>query len=523
MPASPASPQSPRGATVLHGSRLDWTLALTAVAIGVFIYLLGDRTNWSGGLGFDGLFYGELAKNFPSAVFGHGQVVPPGFGPYTGPHLTGVDSYYIYRIVPSGLVWAGLKVLTLSPSNGHVIGLFAGLNALMFGLATWCWCRSAALLDLGDREKLLGATALLINFSILRTGAYLPVLTDQVALAIGAISFYLWLRGSLFALAACTFIGCFTWPLHALIGGLLLLLAPPRQVRGLFAERDDRPARWAPPRFGATLGALAGISAIVALTLLQLEGRVSIEGTKQLPLFPLSAAITGVFVFAVISHFLPSSVARLWSVVRSIQPRRLALAVGVVGVARIAGALLAQRSGYPMGEILKEEFWWTTLDPGIFVVILISYLGPLMLAIVADLPRVARDSWRLGPGMSAIVAIGLLGALTTQPREIIDVLPFLLLPGVLAVRRFFGLSNPVLVGFFLSSLAFSRIWLHIGPLSTDFAQLQRFPAQAYYMALGPWTPPLMYAVQLGAVALTALAATAVLARRRRSPQLERPR
>jgi hypothetical protein len=498
---------------MLHGRRLDWTLALGGVAIGLLIYLLGDRTNWSGGLGFDGYFYGELAKNFPSAVFGHGQVVPPGFGPYTGPRLTGVDSYYIYRIVPSGLVWLGLKVTTLTPTNGHVIGLFAALNTAMYGLATWCWCRSAALLGLGDREKVLGATALLINFAVLRTGAYLPVLTDQVALGIGALSLYLWLRGSLWGLAACVLVGCFTWPLHFLVGGLLLLFPCPPGIRGAFAEGGDIEAGWRPPRFGAAVGAGVGIVAVIALTLLQLEGRVSLEGTEQLPLFPISAAVTGLFVFAVFAYFMPSTLKRLWEVIRSIEPQRLAVALGVVVIARIAGALLSSRGGYDTNEILKEEFWWTALDPGLFIVVLIGYFGPLTLALLADLPRAGANSWRLGPGMAAVVAVGLLGALTTQPREVADVFPFLLIPGVLAVRRIFGLSSAVLVCFFLVSLAFSRIWLYIGPMSTDFTQLQHFPAQNYYMALGPWTPPLMYAVQLAAVLLAAALGALWLQRR----------
>jgi hypothetical protein len=519
MIAGQASPQARRGAAFFQESRLDWSLALGAVAIGVLIYLMGDRTNWSGGLGFDGLFYGELAKNFPSAVFGHGQVVPPGFGPYTGPHVSGLDSYYVYRFVPSALVWLGLKTLMLSPTNGHVIGLFAGLNSLMFGLATWCWCRSAALLGLGDREKLLGAIALLVNFAVLRTGAYLPVLTDQVALGLGALSLYLWLRGATAALVVCTLLACFTWPLHFVVGGLLLLFPPPPRVRGSFAREEDAPsgASWMPAPFGLAAGAVAGIVAIVGVTLLQLEGRQSIEGTPQLPVFPLSAAITGLYVFAVFAFFLPGSGRRLWELVRSIQPRRLALAIGVIAVARIAGSLLSRRAGYPTLPILEEEFWWTTLDPGLFMVVLIGYFGPLMLALLADLPRAAANSWRLGPGMAVVVAVGLLGTLTTQPREIADVLPFLLLPGVLAVRRFIGLSSTTLLAFLAVSLVFSRIWLYIGPMSTDFAQLQHFPAQAYYMALGPWTPPSTYALQLGAVVLTAVAAALWLwARRGRS-------
>jgi MYXO-CTERM domain-containing protein len=488
-------------------------LTAAAVAIGILIYLIADRTNWSGGLGFDGYFYGELAKNFPSAVFNHGHVVAPGFGPSGGPELNGVDSYYIYRIVPSGIVWLGLKVLMLSPTDGHVVGLFSGLNTLMFGLATWCWCRSAALLGLGDREKLLGATALLINFGVLRTGSWLPVLTDQSALGLGALSFYLWLRGQTIALAVVTFLTCFTWPLQFLVGGILLLLPP--NLHDFGEEAKPRSVRRHLTPLRLALGGVAGLATIVALVVLQVGGRVSIEGTEQLPVFPLSVAITGAFVFAVIGCFAPEKLAVLWRIVKSIQLPRLALAVGVIVVARVIGGLLATRAGYNGSEILKEEFWWTTLDPGIFIVILVSYLGPLMLALLGDLPRAAANCWRLGPGMAAVVVVGLLGALTVQPREIVDVVPFMILPGVLAVRRLFGLSNLVLAAFLVISLAFSRIWLHIGALSTDFAQLQNFPAQKYYMALGPWTPPSTYAMQLGGALATLAVAGFFLLRRRR--------
>jgi len=516
-----------RRAVSFSGPQLDWWLALAALAIGVLIYLTGDRTNWSGGFGFDGRLYGELAKNFPSAVFGHGTVTPPGFEPYTGPHLTGLDSYYVFRIVPSGLVWLGLKVTTLTPTYGHVIGLFAALNAFMFALATWCWCRSAALLGLGDREKVLGATALLINFAVMRVGGYTPVLTDQVALGLGALSLYLWLRGWTPALAVTVFFLCFTWPLSFLSGALLLLLPAPRGID--FSERSEGSRPWGRSwlgmsRFSAAVGAVAGVAALVAVIVMNHGGsRVSSEGNAQLhQLFPLSAAITGVFVFAVVGFFLPRDPRDLLAMVRSLRPARIALAVGVVAAARIIGKVLTHRAGYDSAQIVEEEFWWTTLDPGVFIVILVGYFGPLLLALLFDLPRAARDAWRLGPGMAAIVALGVLGALSTQAREIANIYPFLLLPGVLAFRRFFGVGNLALGAFFLVALAFSRIWLYIGPIETSLPALLHFPAQTYYMAQGPWTTPATYAMQLGGIALTVFVGAAALGYRRRSRPAGRP-
>ncbi len=499
-----------RGGALLDGARLDWSLALGAVAIGVLLYLIGDRTNWSGGFGFDGRFYGELAKNFPSAVFGHGSVIPPGLGHYDGPHLSGVDSYYAYRLVPSGLVWLGLQVTGLSATNGHVVGLFAALDALMFGLATFCWCRCAGLLNLGPRAKLLGAIALIVNFAVLRTGAYYPVSTDQVALGLGALSFYLWLRGDVVPLAICVFAACFTWPLHLVIGPLLLLFPPPAGARSTFAAEavaaGEAPARWRAPSFNLAAGVIVATVMVVALTAIQLSGYTSLEGTEQLPVFPLSVAVTGLFVFAVVALMLPrGGVGELIGIVRSIKPGRLLLAVGVLAAVLICAALIARRPGFSATMLSKDAIWSSTLDPGLFLVLLIGYWGPLMIAVIADLPRVAADSWRLGPAMAAAVAVALLGALMTQPREISDAFPFLLLPGVLAFRRLWGLSDAAIVAFVAISLLMSRIWLPIGHLSTDLTKLQQFPAQAYYMAAGPWTPLSSYAIQLAALVAIAIA------------------
>ena len=486
-----------------RGANLDWSLALAAVAIGVLTYVIGDRTNWSGGFGFDGRFYGELARNFPSAVFGHGAVIPPGLGPYDGPHLTGLDSYYAFRIVPSGIVWLVLKVLGISATKAHVVGAFAALNAAMYGLATFCWCRSAGLLGLGDRAKLIGAIALIVNFAVLKSGSYYPVLTDQVALGLGALSLYLWLRGATLWLALCVVVASFAWPLELAIGALLLLFPAPRDPgAALEASRPQARLSWRPPPFGLAVGAIVGLAAVSALVVFELQGYRQVEGTDRLPLFPLSAAVTGLYVFAVVAFLLPRGGAReLLGALRSIQVRRLALAFGVIAVVLVAGSLLTRRSGFVTQQFAKDAFWSSTLDPGLFLVVLIGWFGPLLLFLYADLPRVAADAWRLGPAMVGILGIALLGALQTQPRIISNTLPFLVLAGVLAGRRLYPFSARNLLVFLALSVVLSRVWLHIGHFGDRILQ---FPGQRYFMATGTWTTPAMYALQLGAVAIVAV-------------------
>ncbi len=507
-----------RRAALFSGTRLDWWLVLGTIAIWVFAYLLDDRTDWSGGFGYDGRFYGELAKNFGSAVFGDGAVVPPGLVPYDGPAMSGVDSYYAFRILPSGLVWAGLNLLGLSPTTGNVIRGFAALDLTMFALATFCWCRSAGLLGLGDRAKILGAVALIVNFAVIKTGTYYPVLTDHVGLGLGALCMYLWLRGATPGLALAALAGCFAWPPFLVIGPLLLVFPASRDARERLAEPEpageQRESR-RPAAFGVVVGGVVALVAVVTLTAIQLSGYTAVNGTEQLPLFPLSVAITGLYIFVVFAYLLPRGGLReTGAILRGIPLARLATAVALVAVVLVAAELLARRPGFSSVELFKDAFWSTTLDPGLFLVALLCYWGPILFFVFADMPRVARDAWRLGPGMVAMLGAGLLAALLTQPREVVAMYPFLVLAGVLAARRIYPLTGFGIGVFALISLVLSRIWFHIGEVGIDTSELQEFPAQRYFMATGTWTSSEMYAVQLGAVALIGLMLWLVARRRR---------
>lgn len=486
------------------------SLTVTAVVIGIVGYLAGDRTNWTAGYGYDGRFYGELATNWASAVFGHGRIIPPGIGAYTGPRLVGVDSYYAFRIVPSGIVWLVSRALDLSPTHAHVVLVFAMLDAAMIGLVIFSWVRSADLLSLSEREKLLGATALIVSFAVLRTGTYYPVLTDDTGLGLGALAMLLWLRGSTVALVLCTIAGGFSWPPQLLLGLLLLAFPPPADVRAQLAADADAAAtparlRWRPARFGSALGAFAAISSVAVLIYLQVSGYRSASGTHQVPLFPLSVALVGVYVFGVIAFLIPAGGAReLLAVVRKATPWRVVLAIAVIAGIWIGGGLIARRPGYNSIALVKDSVWSTTLDPGLFAVVLVAYYGPLLLVVLADLPRVARDAWRFGPAMVGILGVGLLGALLDEPRKVVDTFPYLVLLGVLATRRIYVLSWRILLGFLGLAFFLARPWLPIGNISTNLTKLSQFPAQLYYMSSGIGTSPESYWLQLAAVTLVAL-------------------
>ena len=389
----------------------------------------------------------------------------------------------------------------------------------MIGLVIFSWVRSADILSLGEREKLLGAMALIVSFAVLRTGTYYPVLTDDTGLGLGALAMLLWLRGSTVALVLCTIAGGFSWPPQLLVGLLLLVFPPPADVRERLARDAAAPAplSWRPAPLGSALGAFAAISSIAVLTYLQLSGFRSTSGTHQVPLLPLSVALVGVYVFGVIAFLIPAGGAReLLAVVRKATPWRVVLAITVIAGIWIGATLIARRPGYNSTALAKDSVWSTTLDPGLFAVVLVGYYGPLILVVLADLPRVARDAWRFGPAMVGILAIGLLGALLDEPRKVVNTFPYLVLLGVLATRRIYGMSWRTLLGFLGLAVFFARPWLPIGNISTDLTKLSQFPAQLYYMSSGIGTSPESYWLQLVAVTLVALVLWRMAQARRRA-------
>ena len=510
--SSPASRtfrgSSHRGSGARSLAGLNAGLVGLAVAIGVVGYLVGDRTNWTDGFGFDGRFYGNLAQHFFSSLFGHAGVLPPGIGAYSGPKLVGVDSYYALRVVPSGVVWAVDKALAIAPTRSHVVAVFSILDGVMYGVVVLSWCLSADLLRLSTRAKLVGVIALVVNFAVLRTGTYWPVLTDEFAYAEGALSLYLWLRGYTAALVLCTLVAAFTWPLQIPVGLLLILFPYPARALGRApGQPDDARPQVKPAALAAAL-----VGAILLIE--KLTGYASPQGTPGVAwTFPLGLIVASGFVFVVFAYLLPRGGSRgAVSAIRKISPGRAIMAAVVLVVVFAGRAALSHRAGYNDLSLSEGGLWSSALYPGNFLVVFVCYFGPLLVVLALDWPRVGADARRFGPGFALVVIVGLLSALLTDPRKLIDVYPELVLLGVLAAERRFRLTSAELTGFAVLSLILARVWLRIGPLSTDASKINAFPDQRYFMSSGLYTTPLTYLLQLAAV----IAMVALLAWRART-------
>jgi hypothetical protein len=500
---------------LIRAGRVNIALALATLVVGLGLVLVDDNTSWSRGYGYDGRLYGDLAEHFPGAVFGDDGVIPPGYGRYTGERPQGIDAYYVRRILPSAVVFYSLSALSIDKTHGNVIAAFEVWTALLVALVAFLWCLCADRLGLDRQAKLFGLIALLVNFAILKGAFYYPVLTDTFAFALAMASLYFWLSNRTLALAAATFLIAFTWP-RAVPVGIALLLFPPGKLK-----LDRAPLSFAAGRRRASILKLSA-AAIPSLALLGYLIHLRATGShapQEIPhgvAFAFAAVIAAAFVFGALLFLVPDlSRRQLRGVARSMLSGRALLVVGVVGSALVLQAVIAERPGfYNELDLLRFSVWYSALDPGIFLVAMIGFFGPLLALTVLEWPRVCRQIHSLGSGATLVAVYFIPLALLTESRKSIALYPFAVLFTVLACQRLLE-RRWFLPAFAGVSIVASLVWLRIGEFGlVDAAGLRHFPAQKYFMSSGLWTSSDMYLAQLaGAVLVIAM----LVAFRRRAP------
>jgi hypothetical protein len=482
---------------------LDLVLVLGALLIGILGYLEDDRTGWNHGYGWDGREYGSLAEHFPGGVGGSVPVTPPGYGPPPTPVPNGLDTYYIGRIFPSGLVWATLQVLRLSATHAHVVATFAAWDAVCLAAVVLAWCMAANRLELRIEAKLFGVAALVVNYAVLKTSSYWPVLTDMFAYALGALSIWFWLARKQAALVVATVLVGFTWPSELFVGAALIAF-PPRTPALLPPRRA-----WYRP----VAGLAVGVVSLVALY----DHRSWVQAPGVFPhahAYLLGILASAAFAGAAAAWLMPDVGIAEWRTVSvAASARRIALAVAVVVAVDVGQHVLAQRQGITLQALLWQGVERSATWPASFLVALFGYFGPMLVLALLLWPAVARVAQAFGIGALVGVVVFLVNCLLAEPRKAIALYPLVVLLTVIALERY-RLGWRALASFAVVSLAVSRVWLHIGrwPYISD-QDLTRFPAAKFYMTTPAALSRSMYLLHL---VCSVAAIAAVIALRRRS-------
>ena len=124
----------------------DHVIVCSAFFAVLLSFYFGERISIGNGLGWDGQFYGALAKNWSNEI-----AAKP------------LDQYTIRRVLPSAVIHVFLRLGRFPLSDENVIRGFGLLNILCVTGAAWYWVRIASHLAIGPRGKWLGFCALFLK------------------------------------------------------------------------------------------------------------------------------------------------------------------------------------------------------------------------------------------------------------------------------------------------------------------------------------------------------------------------
>ncbi len=462
------------------------TFCALILIVGVVLTLLSERIPVSRGLGFDGEEYGNWAMHFDKVL---SREIP-------------VSPYRMFRILPSALAYASLRLTGAALIPENVICFFQVLNLALLGVAALSWGGVADAVGLSFRGKLLGFIGLFGNHSILKYNFYYPVLTDTAAYALALVSLYAYLRDKRVMLAVATIAGAFCWPTLIAFGSILLLFPRKDHTR-------ERGKGWT-RRLPAVLA--AGAYLVFALRFY-----------NNTPWYPLSVTLVAAYIFfGLYFLFEDAFFIHPRNFLRSLSVTRLALFATVIVLFSLGRMLATTKAGVNEPH---AHFYASTLAmllayvegtciplstrfPAEFAVGHILYFGPLLLLTACFSRQAARAAGRFGFGFLLLVAVSWLHAIMPLSRQWIAGYPVVALATVMALE-----SVPLSRGFFACfvalSLFVSKAWLRFNvepdPKATGstfdgaLAWIPGFSFDNYISSTGRWMSAEWYAVQAAAL------------------------
>ncbi|WP_300156596.1 hypothetical protein [Solidesulfovibrio sp.] len=408
-------------------SRRD-TLAATLVvlAASVLLTLVSERIFAGDGLGFDGRTYGAVITRLDEVRSG----------------AVSIGTAVYLRMLPALAVRGAMSAAGVALTIPNVIVAFQVVNILMLTLAAYAVCRCADLAGLSRRGKWLACLGVFCNYAVLKHNFYYPVLLDTASLGFAALFAWLYLAGRTWLLLGAGLAGFFVGPNVGLLA-FLLFVPPPDRAHGAPATL--------PLSLAGGLTALA-----VGAAWLTLAMTVS----PPLPATPVALAFLagGVYCLARAAGFSPRALTRPALLVR------LGLAAGLVALLTALPRLVPGLAAYDwvalFFEYARTVVVNSTMRPGEFLVAHTLYFGPFFLCAACLFAPACRAARGFGPGWLAVLAFGLLQSLNPLSRQMIGLLPFLVLPTCLVLDR---LPLPAWFPWALAglSLAVSKVWRFI--------------------------------------------------------------
>ena len=465
-------------------SSQDALLICLVFIIAVLSLFWGEKILEIGIFG-DEVDYRNIARDFPAEIFEKGQ-----------------KNFRLQRILPSFLIYYGVKFLNQPHNDQTLIFAFGICSVFVITLSSWIWCLIADLLHISQKGKWIGFLALFLNYPILKQAFYNPVSTDYFAYLLGFLLLFFYLSDNFFGIYISSLFAVFCWPTLTYIS--VILCAFPREKKGQSNE--------APVKLYLNYWVALAVAGYLFYRMQYWFGEyaepsfatgIFSTGTNHpiVPLLSFSKGLSLCYVFfglAILLNtqkiFSPHYVLQNISVLRP-----LILVLFLFGIRFFLYHVSVKKySVYSFMYLLKDTLGTSVMAPMLFLLSHIVFYGPFIILLVLFWGQTARLIQEQGLGLIICCAICIVLSLNSESRKIINFYPFFI-PFLIKILD--DMRWPSFYYAFLTilSLFASKFWLTVHNKPWEGESLA-FPKQNYFMHYGPWMNSQMYQIQ-GAIVL----------------------
>lgn len=455
-------------------------LVLIIVLLVLLVYsYTGELVAYNEGLGWDGENFYNIVQNFDKMLFSHG-----------------IETYYMTRFLPFAVLHYVLSFLGIPIDVPNVIFAARIMNFILMVVLALYFFKLSSLLKWDAKTELIAFSFTFFNIQILKMIGYYPLGSCSMALVLSYAAVYYYFSKNIIALIVVGLIAMITWPILSVVV-LLLLLLPREKV----IDTDESRFNFFCSFFVRLI--FMFFSPTVFLYILIRTYWANPGESVDFFLYKLKGTPNwGITFFSIaclpIFYFYATSFLKLnWIKIFQLLFRKktlIFLFLGLIvffliyfGLTHLGAAskmsLLVQLAAlgeYPSSDILvflETHF----LYKGLFFLLIIFLWNKIVNVVKVE----------YGTGYLFVIMFALILVLDIETRKLLAFYPFMLVPLMAVLQKMdIKWAASILIAFF--SLFFSCFWFNINTpeiaeaFNQDVRTYYTFPAQRYYMFLGPW-------------------------------------
>lgn len=449
----------------------------------ILLYTSFGEKVYNTGAGWDGQLYRTIAQEFSQTI-----------------SKESYSSYYIQRLAP----WAFLNViyggLNIDTNNSNLLFGAIALNLFCLLISCIAFFKISNKNNWSIASEIVAFSLLYFSFSILKNTGYYPFLNDSIELSISVWAYYFYISNKSIWLLIVAFISSFVWLQTSFIVILFLMFFPKNEIQVLqnyqqnIIQKFLGFAKFLVPFFYCILAFGLMYYAFIIKGFTYLPVAFTLQKATNVPLL-----FIGTFVFAFFLFKLVKSLEfDVWEFIKNYFTKNAAIEISkfiglnlvlILIVKKLSNPLLTIPVSVP--DIAARFIGEPIIFPLQFIETNFIYFGVGILLLIFYWKEFVAFVFKKGHGYFFLLCYALLFGTQSESRFLMNLIPFFIFPIVgFMQERNLGLKIALLIC--TLQLILSRFWFPINTIDIESAYAGdrlgylNFPAQWYFMNLGPW-------------------------------------